>query len=373
MTRKWRPFWSYDVEKTERWLSEMAAEGKRLVAVKIWTRMFLFEETELKKADFQICYDRTKSSLPHRLKESGWENEWSEGSWRFLKNTSEMIDVFPVREGILNRNRLHSNIATVIAFLNGMQAFIMMTILFVIMSSSGAFEGEGRLWWAFGIPIVQSVALILLAVYATRKLRAFERKYFSSTVDVEKPVGRTFGKWKFGWLNAPDLLENWLSDMAAEGNHLVRVQGRRFIFEVGEPKHASYVYDYQLKASSNYFDIHKSAGWELKFTSPYSIIKFSLWMKEYDAQDKKPRFTYDAVEKEIRVRKVVLASGGEIIFSLLLLTFALWINLSIYLEEGWTIFGRVIVGAIIISYLIPFFSIIRALKYAIRMRKNIVR
>ena len=25
--KKWRPLWSYDVEKTERWLSEMAKDG----------------------------------------------------------------------------------------------------------------------------------------------------------------------------------------------------------------------------------------------------------------------------------------------------------------------------------------------------------
>ena len=31
-------------------------------------------------------------------------------------------------------------------------------------------------------------------------------------------------KLKIGWMYAPDLLEKWLSEMAAEGNHLVRVK-----------------------------------------------------------------------------------------------------------------------------------------------------
>ena len=34
MTKKWRPFWSYDVEKSEHWLSEMAAEGNNFVGKK---------------------------------------------------------------------------------------------------------------------------------------------------------------------------------------------------------------------------------------------------------------------------------------------------------------------------------------------------
>ena len=36
-----------------------------------------------------------------------------------------------------------------------------------------------------------------------------------------KLAGETFTKWRFAWMYAPDLLENWLSKMAAEGNNLV--------------------------------------------------------------------------------------------------------------------------------------------------------
>ena len=81
-------------------------------------------------------------------------------------------------------------------------------------------------------------------------------------------VGKTFVKWKLGWTNAPDLLENWLGEMAAAGNHLVRIKGARFVFQQGEPKQVSYVYDFQLKTSLHYFDIHKSDGWKLIFFSP---------------------------------------------------------------------------------------------------------
>jgi hypothetical protein len=42
--KKWRPFWSYDIEKTELWLAEMAANGDRLTHVNLKTRVFSFEK-----------------------------------------------------------------------------------------------------------------------------------------------------------------------------------------------------------------------------------------------------------------------------------------------------------------------------------------
>ena len=92
--------------------------------------------------------------------------------------------------------------------------------------------------------------------------------------------------------------------MAAEGNHLVRVRGARFTFRKGEPKQVSYVYDFQLKTSLHYYDIHKSEGWQLKFSSPSSVARSSIWMKEYEEGEVKPEFTYDLVEKKAHVRKV---------------------------------------------------------------------
>lgn len=279
-----------------------------------------------------------------------------------------MIRLFPVREGILKRNQLHSNVATAIAFLNGMQAFFMMTILFVIVSISEPFEGKGQLWWAFGIPFVQSIVLIVLAIYATRKLRGFERKYFSSAVDETQLYGKTIKKWRFGWTTEPDLLEKWLCAMALEGYHLVRIRGARFTFTKGERKHVSYVYDYQFKASPNYYDIHKEAGWQLKFTSPYAIIKPSLWMKEYESGGDRPLLTYELPERKVLVRNVLLSNLGLTIFLVVITWYVLWLNFSLHEEGGWNLWGRFIVSALGVSIIHSLYSTIRSFKYAIRMR-----
>lgn len=370
MIKIWRPFWSYDVEKTEHWLSEMAAEGKRLVGMKILSRMFLFEEAEREEVEYQISYDKSQHELPRALEESGWQNVLTEANWKFIKNRENRIPAFPIRDGLLKRNRLHSNVLTVVAVLYGIQlvSFLTSMLLVLFFPDNGTFVAS-PLWSITFLYFIQVIAVIILTINMTRKLRVFERKYYSTAVDEEVPTGNTFTKWKLGWTVAPDLLENWLSDMAAEGNHLVRMRGMRFIFKKGKPKQVSYVYDYQLKASPSYYDIHESAGWQLKFTLPHSFTKYSLWLKEYEMGEKKPRFTYDRKERKAQVRKVLYMGLGYTAYSIAITLFILWVGLGIHSEDGLYLVNKIIFVLLGISLLIPFFSIVRLMKYAYRMRK----
>ena len=366
MTMKnWRPFWSYDVEKTERWLAEMAADGNQLIHINLVTRMFSFEKGTSEKVEFQVVFDKSRGELSHRLEESGWRNFYSKGNWQFLRNDAESISVYPVREQIVKRNRLHSNVLKGISFWYGFQLIIPLTILLVYLISGEAKDFmPSPLWTITIVYFIQVIGVIWLAIHANRKLRSFENKFFDSAIDKEKLVGKTFSKWKFSWPSAPDLLENWLSDMAAEGNHLVRIQGARFIFQKGKPKQVSYVYDFQLKTSLHYYDIHKSEGWQLKFSSPSSIARSSLWMKTYEDGGVKPRFTFDVVEKKAFVRKVLMMSGGTLLFSILMTLYVFWINTNV-----WSLFGKIIMVALILSLAIPVTGLIRSYRYAKRMEE----
>lgn len=93
-----------------------------------------------------------------------------------------------------------------------------------------------------------------------------EKKFLKEYIDVIEPTGKTFVKWRLGWMRVPDVAEKWLEEMAAEGNHLVRIENARLVFEKGVPKNVAYVVDYQQAKLQSYFDVHKSAGWCLKFT-----------------------------------------------------------------------------------------------------------
>ena len=365
-----RLFWSYDVEKTESWLAEMAMLGNQLTHVDLQTRMFSFEKGECEKVTYQVVFDKSKSELSKRLAETGWRNVFSKGNWQFLKNEEKTITVYPVRENILKRNRLHWTIFTGLSILYGMQFLLMITLLMIILSVNGGMGQFSPTWIMMSFYLLQVVVIGCISIHATQKLRAFEQKYFSSAVEDGKVVGKSFSKWKFLWMNAPDLLEKWLVDMAAEGNHLIGVKGMRFIFSKGDPAIVSYVYDFQLKTSIHYYDIHKSNGWKLKFTSPMSIGKSSLWMKEYEKGETKPEITYDSAEQKVHVRKVLMMSVGSLLFSILMTLFMFWIYNTAY-EDGWNLFAKIIMVALIISLVLPVAGMIRSLKYVTRMRRAI--
>ncbi|WP_438313642.1 DUF2812 domain-containing protein [Sporosarcina sp. FA9] len=373
MIKKWRPFWSYDVEKTEHWLAEMAAEGKKVVQVNLITRFFAFEEAVSAKVEYQIIYDKLKSPLTRTLEKSGWKSRVEEGNWRFVENAKDAIRAYPVRDGILKRNKLHATVATGVSFFSGAQALFMLLLLLILLTSGEGFEGSGPFGIIVSAHLTQSVVIMFLAIYLKKKIRAFEHNYFNTGEDVLNTTGETFSIWKLSWAETPDLLEDWLSDMALRGNHFVRIgkQNGRFNFEKGEPKHVSYVYDYQLKASSLYYDLHKSEGWKLKYTSTFSITKQSIWMKEYKPGEKKPQFTYDPVEEKKRIRKVIIGNALSILFPVAISTFLLWIGIPFYKEEGLTLLIQFLIGVIILSMALPIRLVYRTIRYGLRMRHKL--
>lgn len=368
--KKWRPLWSYDVEKTEHWLTVMAAEGQRLSAVNRYSRIFTFNQDAAETVNYQVVYDKSQSALSRKLEESGWEETLSEKKWKFMKNKSEEISIFPTREGVLKRNRIHFYVLTGLAFFFVMPMIMMLISLIMILRGIGAVE-QSPFWSVTVLFFLQILIVMGLAIFIHKKVKRFETKFFGGAIDVEGSSGDTFVKWRFGWMYAPDILENWLSEMAADGNHLVRIgqPGLRFVFEKGAPKRVSYVFDYQLKTSPSYFGVHKSAGWQLKYTSPYSFTKYSLWAQSYEEGVEIPRFTYDPVEKKAQVRKVILSAIVLLLYFFAIAFFFIRLNYSMYLEDRWNMFNKVIFMAFIVSLLSPLLIMARTLKYAIRMRK----
>ncbi len=368
--KKWRPLWSYDVEKTERWLSEMAAKGNSLTGVNRMTRVFTFDQAASEIVHYQVVYEKSRSTLPRKLEEAGWEEVSSEKKWKFMKNKSEEISIFPSREGVLKRNRMHFYVLTGLAFFYVMPLLMMLISLIMILRGIGTVE-PSPFWSVTVVFFLQILIVMGLAIFINKKLRGFEKKFFGGSMDVKESSGDTFTKWRFGWIYAPDILENWLSEMSAEGNHLVRIgkPSFRFIFEKGEPKCVSYVFDYQLKTSPSYFDVHKSVGWQLKYTSPSSFAKYSLWAQSYDEGSEIPRFTYDSAEKKVQVRKVVLSATGLFLYFFVIAFFFIRMNYSMYQEDSWNLFNKMIFVAFIISLSSPIVIMTRTLKYAFRMRR----
>lgn len=368
--KKWRPFWSYDIEKSERWLGKLSSEGIQLTGINRVTRIFSFEHGVPEDVQYQIVYDKSSKTLPRLLEESSWRATLSDGNWKFMKNNSKELTIFPSREGIVKRNRLHFYVLAGLALFYIAPLLMMLSTLWVILTDINAVE-PSPYWWITAVFFLQIIFVIGLAIYLTTKLKAFERKFFSGAVDVGRKLDETFTKLKFGWIFSPDLMESWLSEMSEKGNHLVRIDksGMRFIFEKGESKLVSYVYDYQLKTAPTYADIHKGAGWKLKYISSLSFTKHSLWAQEYNEEEEIPKFTYDAKEKNVLVRKVVFSSAALVIYILAIAIYALWLSFSMQQDIGLNLFNNFMKWALIISLLSPIVIIVRTIKYAIRMKK----
>ena len=108
MTKKvCRVFWSYDVQKTEKWLEDMAKKGYMLVSVDFNLRLFKFEKKSERELIYRIVYSHgTNSEVPKGLAQNGWEKAAESKSWSILINEKSFnsIESFPLRQGIIAKN-----------------------------------------------------------------------------------------------------------------------------------------------------------------------------------------------------------------------------------------------------------------------------
>lgn len=368
MFKKWKPFWSYDIENTEKWLSEMARKGHRLSRLNKKTRMFSFENGEKEDVEYHISYDKNQQILPSMLANAGWTSQVTDGNWQILENHERQIRIFPSRDELVKRNRLHSLILTIISIYYGLQLILPMSILLIMLtSSSGTIEVESSPFWFLTILyFLQVIAVMILAVTMTRKLRTFERNYYDMDIDKKISVGKTFAKWKPNWMMAPDLTKKWLEEMALKGSHLIKIQGTRFVFEKDRPKQTTFALDFQWRTSPAYTEIHKSAGWTFMHTTAHSFFKTTIWAKEYEAGEAKPQLIYDVAERKAQKRKVVIAQGSLMIFMLLLMGFILWGLVNSFQDLNWTFYARFLVVALTGTIVMYLYYLARMTRFAFK-------
>jgi hypothetical protein len=307
-----RPFWSYDVNKTEEWLSSMAEKGYYLVKLNRGTRYFFFLKGDPKRITYRIGYNKMRSdSLSNALLDDRWMKILQSGHWYVISNENslEQIKTSPVREGIIKHNRVIMYIWGGISIY-----FIMMLIFFGTIISVISFSndeplivGEQVVESPFGIItyfyLAALLALWILTIYSVVKINKTNKKLISENIqnsklhrldedernrskDAEKQLkrsGQMIVKRRFGWMYAPDKLEKWLETMEEQGYNLYRTSktGTIFYFILGLPRKVSYCADFQNTADESYNDIHRDSGWKSVFISNSSFQKWTLWCREY--------------------------------------------------------------------------------------------
>jgi len=143
---------------------------------------------------------------------------------------------------------------------------------------------------------------------------------------------------------SPDKLEQWLEQMAAEGNRLHRVNklGTTFYFLKGEPQKVKFSADYQNLSNDSYFDIHREAGWKDEYRSGSALQKWTIWSKPYEEGETAPNMYSDKTHKLKHARKVAFSYTMLFLPMVLLYLFIISMNIGYTLrsEEGWNILNK---------------------------------
>jgi hypothetical protein len=296
LKKVFRPFWSLDIIKTETWLSEMATRGYRLQKINLITREYIFENDESKTIHYRICRHKAGvSATSQSLIKSQWYSVFSKGKWSILANENEAseLKIYPSRESILKRNRtMKYSIGILLAYMafTQIQTIFIYTLIFSPNNFSLFFRPGSIL---LKLIVISSLFYILVRLNKSdKKLRmenGFDLKIPLSTI-LDRKIERALRKEekfkrkiKLAWTYAPDKIEEWLEDMEMKGYNLVRMSwlGTTFYFIKGESRSIKYCVDYQNLVHDSYFEIHKSNGWEMIFTSKSAFTKYTLWRKEY--------------------------------------------------------------------------------------------
>ncbi|OCA88102.1 hypothetical protein A8F94_09795 [Bacillus sp. FJAT-27225] len=325
MKKAFRPYWSYDIQKTETWLSAMAERGYFLEGLNRSTRTFSFRQGSPKSITYRIGYDKVKgTSLPRSLVNEGWQQVLHTGNWDFLANELplEQIKTSPVREGIVKRNRIHTYIfAGIVLYFTFLLVFNLSMFAFTLLEDVPVEVVPSPMWaftyTAFALAVVVYILCLyqILLIYKTNKslLNGHNKKYSRASMNKEderelKRSGQLVVKRKFGWMYSPDRLEEWLEAMEARGYNLYRVSrtGTAFYFTIGNPRNVRYCADYQNMANENYFTMHRDAGWTSVFMSNSVLTKWTIWSREYPDAEQPPQLYSDKSHRLKHAKRIAI-------------------------------------------------------------------
>ncbi|MEI5908452.1 DUF2812 domain-containing protein [Bacillus spongiae] len=386
MLKVFRPFWSYDVKKTESWLSNMAKKGHHLVGLNRWTRCFSFQQGEATNITYRVGYDKANSiPLSNTLKDDGWTKVLQSGNWFITENRKpvEQIKRSSVREGILRRNKkMMYGFTGLLIFIITFSLQHILTLGIDFLLGIPSTKVESPMWIVTYLFFSAVITMLLLAMYSIRTIGKTNKDLMNEEVEnlftgneeedrlskkeelQLKRSGELVRKRKLAWMYSPDKLEKWLESMEKAGYHLYRISqaGTAFHFRTGAPRNVKYCVDYQHISSENYFAIHREAGWKSVYVSPTSLQKWTIWSYEYIDGEEKPQLYSDKFLHVKQAKKVAVA------YSILFLPIVIMYSFLV----GVFIAGMDMTNVILFSFSIFIFGsfTVRSWLYYRRIRKQ---
>jgi len=326
-----RPFWSYDVVKTEEWLSQMHADGYALLRIHFAARLFYFEQTVPAAVFYRIVLEKKSNGVPSIYLENNiYAAVCSTSNYYVIRTEETEPEAAPSYNGFLSRNKKIKFVVGIIllfvVMLLGMNLMILITLAGALLFSGGTetvfFSDLAHTpqtpievfnaVMTFAFPVIVLLTITWLC-YTYFKLRITNRqleKLCGDTLDLSFTLpkdtllshaemkkmsknNKVIKKSKIAWIYAPDKVEIWLEKMEGRGYHLVRMSklGNSFYFISSEPRKMKFHVDYQNSTDPSYYNLNKESGWKLFFTSISRTQSNNVWGNEYT--DEPPMFYSD--------------------------------------------------------------------------------
>ncbi|MCM3118844.1 DUF2812 domain-containing protein [Neobacillus sp. MER 74] len=385
MIKVFRPFWSYDVKKTEKWLSTMAENGYQLVKLNRWTRCFFFRQDEPKMMTYRIGFEKMQGmQLPSSLLNDNWVKVTQNGNWYFLTNEEhpQQIKTSPVRDGIIKHNRIIMFIFTAIfVYLTAIALFNLSMMGMVLFANVPVEVEPSPLWSLTYTALAIAIGVYILSLYSIIKIKKSNRDLSGGSQrepqrvkligerwskEKEKKLkrsGQMVVKRKFGWMFSPDKLEIWLEKMEELGFNLYRIGsgGKAFYFIKGNPRKVRYCAIYSNLSNESFFDFIRETEWGQVYISNSSLQNWTIWSREYTDNEKRPQIFSENSQQLQHARRVAI--GYTMMFLPLA---ALYIFMCLFSNH----LPKINLAIYMLGIFIWCYYIVRIWLYYIRQRKQ---
>ncbi|WP_379144807.1 DUF2812 domain-containing protein [Paenibacillus sp. sgz500992] len=348
MKTVFRPFWSYDLLKTETWLTGMASQGWLLEGWNIKLRRFIFRQGKPGYITYQIGYaPSAQTSLSTYLAAEGWTRNMHQGKWTIYANERQpgQINAYPSRQEAIKRNRKISYFfMAIIVYLLLIALIPLITIGISLSQDTPLRVVKSPMWLVTYTAAAFAIALLVLAFYSVIKIRAANKtlrgdNQDSHALDVQpNPTGPKIIRIKLAWMYAPDRLEQWLENKERLGFNLCKVGlgGTLFYFCKGSPRRMNYHADYQVISDEGYLELHREAGWKNVYSSLSSLQKWTIWSREYSEGAERPEIYSDQFHRLKHARKIAISYTSLFLPMLLLYSVNLGAFIDGMLNDGIT-------------------------------------
>ncbi|MEK4426102.1 DUF2812 domain-containing protein [Solibacillus sp. FSL K6-1523] len=297
--KKWRPFWSYQIEETEQWLSEMAGKGQFVKKLNFLSH-FEFVEGAPKKQTYAIDLHSNEAGLMR----AGWERSTSLGNWTIYE--AQQAQIFPSRENVFKRLRTHFYTFLIVSTLLAPMIIMPLIFLLVLTSTNFLFDITLAIFMTFGALFVGDMFLLM-------KFRKKEKQYLGIQKMTESE--KAIRKMSFGWMYNPYKTKKWLYEIFERGYELERAGNIFFYFIPRKSEKISYEIGYEKSINQSYFQLHKEMGWQLKFTTSSTFWNTTIWAMPYQEDEEKPMLTYVKEEKlQVLRRLFVFTTAMSLVF-----------------------------------------------------------